>query len=174
MMVPSHNAALEQKVNYLLDLEALRDLLLRYCRGVDRGDEELLMSVYHEDAYEDHAGLFQGRAVAFVRRVMEMYRDKPAPMQHILTNARFEIEGDVAYGESYVAVRHAQVPEDRHAEGFARYLDRFERRGGEWRIAHRQLIFEWDGVGGDGYDFGGARRDRTDPSYGVGNARQPV
>jgi hypothetical protein len=164
MTLPA-DASLEEKIAYLLDLEALRDVLLRYCRGVDRGDEELLLSVYHPDAYEDHAHLFQGTGVDFVGRVMEMYADRPTPMQHVLTNARFEIDGDVAYGESYVVVRHASVPEDRHPDGFARYLDRYERRQGEWRIAYRKLVLEWDGVGGDGYDYGGSRRDRSDPSY---------
>ena len=27
-----------------------------------------------------------------------------------------------------------------------RYVDRFERRDGEWRIAHRNLVHEWDKV----------------------------
>ena len=164
-MAPSRDANVEEKVAYLFDLEALRDVLLRYCRGVDRGDEALLLSVYHPDAYEDHAHLFQGSARDFVRRVMEMYADRPTPMQHILTNITLEIEGDVAYGESYIAVRHAIVPDDRHADGFARYLDRFERRDGEWRIARRKLVLEWDGIGGPGYDYGGSRRDRSDPWY---------
>jgi hypothetical protein len=130
---------------------------------VDRCDEELLLSVYHPDAYDDHAGFFQGSAVDFVRFVMTTFRDKP-PTQHVLSNVRFEIEGDVAFGESYVVMRSA-TPDAAHSSGFARYVDRFERRDGEWRIAHRRLVHEWDGLGPA--DHGGSRRDRLDPSYTI-------
>ena len=41
----------------LLDREAIRDCLLRYCRGIDRCDEEALRSAYWEDATDCHASL---------------------------------------------------------------------------------------------------------------------
>jgi hypothetical protein len=164
-MAPSSNASLAERVTYLEDLEALRNVLHRYARGLDRGDEELMLSVYHPDAYEDHAGLFNGKAVDFVRQTIARWADRPAPIQHVLTNMNFEIDGDVAYSESYIVVRFAEPPREFGTGAFARYLDRFERRDGEWRIAYRRLVIDWDGIGGDGYDYGGARRDRTDPSY---------
>jgi hypothetical protein len=155
----------EAQIAHLMDLEALRDVVLRYCRGVDRCDEELLRSVYHPDAYDDHGRFFQGHAMDFIAHVLAAFKDRP-PTQHVVTNARFEIEGDVAFGESYVIMRSAEAAADAaHAGGFARYVDRFERRDGEWRIAHRRLVHEWDGSGADGY--GGSRRDRRDPSYTI-------
>jgi ketosteroid isomerase-like protein len=163
-------ATVEAQIAYLVDLEALRDVLLRYCRGIDRCDEELLLSAYHPDAYDDHAGFFQGKAVDFVRLVMGEYKDKP-PTQHVVTNARFEIDGDVAFGESYVVMRSAD-PDGPHPAAFARYVDRFERRDGEWRISYRRLVHEWDGTGTDGY--GGSRRDRLDPSYTIVHEEPPV
>ncbi len=163
-------ARIDAQLQYLVDLEALRDLLLRYCRGVDRCDEELLLSVYHPDAYDDHARFFQGNACDFVRYVLSTFKDKP-PTQHVVTNARFEIEGDVAFGESYVVMRSAEASTGEAA--FARYVDRFERRAGEWRIAYRRLVHEWDGTGTDG-DYGGSRRDRLDPSYTIRAATTPA
>ena len=45
-----------QLVAELADREAIRDCLYRYCRGVDRCDEQMLRSAYWEDAYDDHSG----------------------------------------------------------------------------------------------------------------------
>ena len=56
-----------------------------------------------------------------------------------------------------------------------RYVDRFERRDGEWRIAKRQIVIDWQRddpvVGGSGArspetQYG--RRDRDDPVYHFG------
>jgi hypothetical protein len=35
-----------------------------------------------------------------------------------------------------------QTSGDTDLDIFGRYLDRFERRDGEWRIAHRKVIFD--------------------------------
>jgi hypothetical protein len=35
---------------------AIQDVLYRYARGVDRRDWELVRSVYHPDATDDHGG----------------------------------------------------------------------------------------------------------------------
>jgi hypothetical protein len=51
-----------------------------------------------------------------------------------------------------------------------RYVDRYERRDGEWRIAHRRVLSESPAHGYDTSDFIPSRRDRTDISYD----REPV
>ena len=38
----------------LLDKQEITELLARYCRAIDRLDEELLRSVYRPDGYDDH------------------------------------------------------------------------------------------------------------------------
>ena len=45
----------------LEDQQAIRDVLSRYARGVDRCDLGLLKSAYHPDGYDDH-GFFKGNA----------------------------------------------------------------------------------------------------------------
>jgi hypothetical protein len=44
------------------DHVAIEQVLMRYARGVDRGDKELLKSVYHEGGTDDH-GSFVGLGV---------------------------------------------------------------------------------------------------------------
>jgi SnoaL-like domain len=50
----------------LADREAIRDCLYRYSRGVDRCDEDMLRSVYWEDAFDDHV-LFRVREKSSLR-----------------------------------------------------------------------------------------------------------
>jgi hypothetical protein len=53
----------------------------------------------------------------------------------------------------------------------ARYIDRFERRDGEWRIARRVAVIDWYVTGSRGAPsahldaFLRGRRDRADPVY---------
>jgi hypothetical protein len=43
----------EAELRTLLDRAQIHDALMRYSRGVDRGDGELVMSVFHPDATLD-------------------------------------------------------------------------------------------------------------------------
>jgi hypothetical protein len=43
----------EAELRTLLDRAQIHDALMRYCRGVDRGDGELVMSALHPDATLD-------------------------------------------------------------------------------------------------------------------------
>src|SRR5689334_19895226 len=97
---------LEKRLRVLLDKDEIRDLLLRYCRGIDRGDVELVDQAYHPDAVDDHGEyLLAGKDVgAFF---VNMRKGGPRfSSTHLLGNALIEVEGDRAYAESYfVAVR---------------------------------------------------------------------
>ena len=152
-----------------VDREAIYQQLVRYCRGVDRRDEALLRSVYHEDAHDDH-GHYQGDVdgfVAFVKR--EVYARFRTTM-HKLGNAWIEVEGDVAHAETYAVAHHVRAEEGGDVDDLVmgiRYLDRFERRDGVWRIARRELRFEWQ------------RQERLgplDPSWTLGrtDGRDPI
>ena len=59
---------------------------------------------------------------------------------HFNTNVLIEFQAkDRAFVETYVLV--LQRFADRRVTASARYLDRFEKRKGEWRVAHRTLVF---------------------------------
>lgn len=128
-----------QLIEELADKQALRDLVHKLSRAIDRADEELLISCYHEDAYDDH-GSFQGSPLELVEYLKSRTMDPSiGPMQHAVTNSWFTIDGDAATGESYVEVR--VVDENGVLQRSVwRYIDRFERRNGEWKIAVRRAI----------------------------------
>jgi hypothetical protein len=46
---------------------------MRYCRGIDHCDEELLRGVYHADATDNH-GQFNGEAADFISRALQSLR----------------------------------------------------------------------------------------------------
>ena len=134
-------------VQRLLDERAIREVLLRYCRGVDRLELDLVRECYHPDAIDDH-GSFRGGVedyLAWIGRLLPRYD----VTMHLLGNVLVELSPDrpdLARVETYGVAIH-QKP-DGPAElnltiGF-RYVDRFERREPVgWRIADRVCTTEW-------------------------------
>jgi hypothetical protein len=155
----------DEDVQELLDKQALNELLIRYCRGIDRLDKELVLSCYHPDAYDDH-GRFKGSPKDFVEQLWSRSATNGVSfIEHKLSNVYLDIQGDTAYGESYLAMH--QLRDGDLIQGFGRFIDRFERRDGEWRISNRRVILEWatPGRGYDEAEFAQGRRDKLDPSY---------
>jgi hypothetical protein len=66
--------------------EAIRQAALRYCRGVDRLDRELMLSAYHDGATDDH-GVFNGPATDLCARVVESHRRYEATMHCVLNHS---------------------------------------------------------------------------------------
>ena len=160
----------------LLDREAIRDVLNRYCRAVDRLDAEMLRSTYFEDAFDDH-GPFKGLRDDFVEWIIPFLRAEYLTTSHHLTTQVIEVDGDLASAESYVFLVQDRMSEGGRLRSTAhgRYVDRMERRNGEWRIARRHVVTDsgstsdappWLGTTSSA-SLGGGTRERDDPSYGV-------
>jgi hypothetical protein len=144
---PTEGSASDAAVRELLDREAIREALLRYCRGVDRMDNELIRSLYHDDAKEHHGG-FRGETPDDFITYADERSGTFAATSHFVTNHSIELAGDVAYSEAYVLVVHHGEDADGPLEAIfgGRYVDRFERRGGEWKIADRAVVHDWSRV----------------------------
>lgn len=156
----------------LLAESAIRRLVFRYARAVDRLDADLLRSCFHADATvvtgteSDVEGFVSG-VMAGLRR----YR----LTHHATSNLLIEVEGDRARGEAYVEARHRLPAEDggldRDVVFGGRYVDTYERRAGEWRIASRAVVHDWSVVApvqerwAHAESFPQGRRSREDPVY---------
>jgi SnoaL-like protein len=127
----------------MADREAIRDCLYRYSRGVDRCDEDMLRSVYWEDAFDDHC-LFAGEREELIAWVIPLLRAMDAT-QHYIANILIRLDGDHADVESYYQGYHCLRSDGKpfHSVQGGRYLDRLERRDGEWRIATRKVVVDW-------------------------------
>src|SRR5512145_3418401 len=89
------------RLERLLARDEIHAVLARYARGVDRADAELLKSCYHADAIEEHGGNYTGNAHEYVDGAVPRIRQM-GPMQHLLGSSYIEIEGGVAWVETYV------------------------------------------------------------------------
>ncbi len=118
---------------------AIEDCLKRFARAVDRQDWALARTLYHDDAFDDH-GFFKGPPDAFLAHIAGLHAEQEHSM-HFNTNVLIEFgAADRALVETYVLVLQRFRSGERKTAS-ARYLDRFEKRGGEWRVAHRTLVF---------------------------------
>jgi hypothetical protein len=157
-------------VREMKDRQEIYDCIMRYCRGIDRLDRDMLLSAYHPDALDDH-GTFVGPVQKFWDYVFELHSTYQHRTQHHITNHRCEIEGDVAHTESYYIFRSLNKQPPLYTNASGRYLDRLERRGGRWGIAQRICLVEirnefWAPTGFEGdTDYAAPSRDRKDPSY---------
>lgn len=122
---------------------ALEDLAGRYARAIDRRDMELLRSVYHDDAVDEHGTAYQGGVDGFLAAMPGLMGDFEVTQHQIHTKV-FEIDCDRADGELYFTAYHRTIAAPRHVVVHGRYLDNYQKRNGEWKIAHRRLV--WDAV----------------------------
>ncbi len=157
----------------LLDRIALTDLVMRYCRGIDRRDFALVRSLYHDDAIDDHGAMFCGGPDDFVRWLPDMMAQWEATI-HSISNSLFAIEGDTAEGEHLVTAFHrTHPPERKEFTVWGRYLDTYQRRDGVWKFSRRSLVFDHgritpvdeDSFAMMGNDAVHGRANRFDPSW---------
>ncbi|CAL8477015.1 nuclear transport factor 2 family protein [Caballeronia sp. S22] len=164
---------MEAKLQQLLDEAEIRRVHIRYCRGIDRMDWDLVRSCYHPDAIDRH-GAYNGSIEGFIDWAIKLLPSFEST-QHFTGNQYVEVHGDVAFAEHYAQAHHRAKPDgDKPAMDWVvniRYVDRMERRKGEWRIADRLVVL--DSQRSDPVpeslapleNFTVGRRDKDDPSY---------
>ena len=158
----------------LADREAIRECLCRYARGVDRLDADMVLSSYWPDAIDTHLD-FTGTVQQFIDWAFPIMRTMDQT-QHIVANVLATIRGATADVESYFYGYHriTMDGQKRDVLGCGRYIDRFEKRDDEWRVAERLVMTDWfrtyadsadwsQGLLGQRIDIGGRRPE--DPSY---------
>ncbi len=151
------------------DKLAIRDVLSRYCRGLDRMDKAMAYSVFSEDAPAHYYDIYEGTGHGFVDWVWEAH----AAMErhsHQITNTLIELDGDTASSEAYVTVvlwmREAGDMIETVVRG--RYLDRWEKREGRWLIVHREHVLDTQSTNGVPVADAPNKestRDDADPSF---------
>lgn len=169
------------------DLEALvarqqiADVIYRYARGIDRLDFDLVRSCYHADAYDDH-GAFAGTVEEFIAAAATFLARWTAT-QHFMGNMLIELDGDVARAETYAVAYHRREDADGNGKDDVmgiRYVDRFEKRDGAWKIGYRVVATEWRrvdpvvGARGRGAIGVWGRRDGDDVLHWIMKAALPA
>jgi len=154
-----------ERLGEMVAVRDVHDVLVRYCRALDRADLARMETVYWPDG-EDVHGIYVGRASEFVPFIISEITRYFTMCTHLVMNVDIKIDGDRAASESYLysacRVRNGMAEEmlgsryfgqlaatglDADHETFVmagRYLDRFERRDGEWRIKRRMVVSDWN------------------------------
>lgn len=137
------SADLLAKAENALARQEIHDLIMTQARGTDRGDEALLRSAWHPGATID-AGIFEGPADEFCAMIVGATAGMKR-MAHSVANEWIKVDGDEAVGESYVIAFTTSAGDDGDVDEFngGRYLDRFARKGGEWKFTHRTFVPDW-------------------------------
>lgn len=146
------------------DVVELNQLAYRYAAAVDTCDEALFLSVftpdarlrsYHPDAEQPFADLTGHAQLASIPNTMRgMYR----ATTHMMTNHLVDVAGDNATGQVLCTARHLDPDGASTINVIIRYVDRYERKDGAWKIADRQIRFLWS-----------ERHAVTDSGMGRGN-----
>ncbi|WP_298192755.1 nuclear transport factor 2 family protein [Novosphingobium sp.] len=138
--------------------EEIRDLLHRYCKGIDRRDWPLVRSCFADDHVHKHASI-EGSADDFVRMASAVLSTIPAT-HHTVGNVHFAFAEDGLSAETEANFVAYHLIEAGHPEGTpvptggkatdwivaGRYCDRFEKRDGKWIIVRRQAYHDWERV----------------------------
>ena len=159
----------ESAIVQLFAKQEITERLNDYCRAMDRIDDELGYSVFHPDATADYGAIFSGTGHGFIDWVHQAHAAMMAT-NHKISNISIRVDGDSAASETYVTMHGLTKGEGDglvQMSSIGRYLDRWEKRAGAWRIAQRRYVNTMDEarpVGPLMYPTEGAR-DRSDPSY---------
>jgi hypothetical protein len=168
----------ESDLRWLLDRRRIHDLVLRYCRAIDRLDMEAVRACYEPGGVDHHTG-FSGDRDEYVTWVAEAIGRFDGTM-HVVANHLAEIDGDEARAESYGLAYHWGTPAAEPRLNFVsafRYVDHLRRHGEGWLIRERWALREWtralgagDWIPKEGEGPGG-ERGRGDQIYVVGAPR---
>jgi len=166
----------QAEIDRFKDRHAIYDCLVRFARGLDRQENELLKSAFHDGATISH-GMYSGEVSGFADFIGE-YRISSGVVQatNRVNQALIEFTSDdSADVETYIL---SFLDTEMDGKFIARtvggrYLDRFERRHGDWKVASRLYVMDWNSsspstVDVDGSYFGDlaiGRTDRKDQSF---------
>jgi hypothetical protein len=140
--------SLEEKIQLLMDERDIRNVIDRLSRAASRADLELYKTCFHDDAVIRNGPTFDGKVSDFFEKFADTAWQVGEVAQYYMTNVLIDLDGDSAHAET-----QAFSPKTLHQRadngdrvilmaGF-RYLHRFARRNGEWRISVAWFVTDW-------------------------------
>ncbi len=156
------------KLQALLDKQAITELLHAYCRAVDRLDRPLGHSIWNPEGSADYGEFYRGDGPGVIDLICEQHRHLLCH-SHQLANILIEVNGDRAASESSVTanLRLEVDGQLRQMTVWSRYVDSWSKRGERWGLDRRRVLREFDEIR-DVQPMSPAvegARDGSDPSY---------
>ena len=146
-----------------IDKAALTELVARLAAAADRADKPAIVNCYAPHSHDDH-GAFTGTGQEFAEMICAPDgRAGELRMHHLLGQSVFDVDGDIAWGETYFAM-HALI-DGRVVVGYGRYVDHFRRLDDGWKISYRRVVPDVTIPGDDASRYWQPRCDTGDPRY---------
>lgn len=134
----------DEMIDILLAEREIRRLGHICSHNVDRGNIEGLRELFHPDAIAEY-GFNKTKTVDEFLEHFKVQRTHLTGVQHHMTTHLIAVKGDYAEAENY-AIAHCHIEEEDGFKTFViggRYLDKYERRNGTWKISHRLGLEDW-------------------------------
>lgn len=131
---------IQEQVQRLVDLEAIRDLPRRYADCIWRKDAEGAAALFTEDCIMDigFAEPLRSRAAIAASYVQAFSRNSLQPFVH---NHLIDLAGDTATGIVYLDLRASVNNESQIGAGY--YADVYVRSGKGWLFQSRKLTMHY-------------------------------
>lgn len=133
--------AIEARLEHLENRFAMQDLVSDYCLGFDKRDFDRFLAIWWPDAKWEIGppfGNFEGHA-GITRAVKEILWPAWLQSTHYTTNLRIMTKGPTLV-HGVCDVYCIGTTSDGQAQTVsATYSDRFEKRGGAWKVAVRKV-----------------------------------
>ncbi|WP_165968905.1 nuclear transport factor 2 family protein [Actinomadura sp. KC06] len=136
--------SIEATVRRLAAESGAGQVILRYARGLDRRDFDMVWDCFHPDAHVEGTS-FGGPLRSYLPRLLDGVRSYPRTM-HFMGNQLREVDGDdLVRTETYCIAHHFADAEGRREALVmgVRYLDELRLDGGRWRITDRRVHADW-------------------------------
>jgi hypothetical protein len=148
---------LERRLALIEAKAEIEHVIKSYGRSADRRNVDAFIDSFHPDSTHNHIQYFKGASRDFVQGLAAHH--DALFTSHFLSNIEIAVDLDAgaAVTECYFMAAHF-VLADARKEAFGghrvgvdeiwwvggRYFDRFEKRDGRWRIAHRTGAHDWE------------------------------
>ena len=136
---------IRQALGSIVARQAVAQRIASLQRGLDRRSQSIMESAFHSDATVDY-GVFDGLATGFCELMGKDVGPGPVAF-HRTANQWIKLDGeDQARSETYGIIYSPGLRGNRDGQSMigGRYLDRHERRDGEWRMCYRQFVLDWN------------------------------
>ncbi|MGI9288363.1 MAG: nuclear transport factor 2 family protein [Pseudomonadales bacterium] len=131
------------KLQHLLDKQALLELAQIYASAVDRRDYARFAATFTDDGHLSGPNFSYNNRAEIEGNIIAI--EQFSTTQHHVTNQLVTIIGDVATGETYCTAGHIyqKDSQQRKMDMAIRYQDEFVREDMGWKIKSRVLEVDW-------------------------------
>ncbi len=127
-----------------MDEQRIAAMVQRWALYRDAGDWDRFAELWHPDGWMS-ATWFQGPYQEFIRASRKGF-ENGVRILHFLGGTAADVAGDRAVAQTKMTITQRGVVHDTEVDVVCtgRFYDFFARHEGEWRIVHRQPIYETD------------------------------